>query len=178
MFLLWMRIERAHDRPLCEAIRNGHGYPRRVTGPHLVGPGLQVGITVRDSCVHDSWSRVYYRPRTPTRSWPDFPLVCKSSGAVLRGREVESSTVTERVEMKAPSEPSIRYRTLPQVGARRATICARNQRSLSRRIFRGEHEQVHSMQQERTFTFMWGVQSLVTAPPGPTLEQVTRGFVG
>ena len=133
-------LRRAHDRPRCEAIRNGHGYPRRVADPHLVGPGLQVGITARDSCVHDSWSRVYYRPRTPTRSWPEFPLVRKTSGAVLRGREVESSTVTKGVEMKILSEPSVRDCTLPPVEARGVTTYVHNQHSMSGHIFRGEYE--------------------------------------
>jgi len=136
-------LRRAHDRPRCEAIRNGHGYPRCVAGPHLVGPGPQVGImAVRDSWVYDSWSRVYYRrpPRTPTRSWPEFPLVRKTSGAVLCGREIESSTVTKRVEMKILSEPSVRDCTLPPIEARGVTICVRNQHSMSGHIFRGEYE--------------------------------------
>jgi len=79
-------------------------------------------------------------PRAPMRSWPEFPLVRKTSGAVLCGREVESSTVTKSLEMKIPPEPSVRDGTLPPIEARGTTIYVHNKGSLSRHLFRGEYE--------------------------------------
>jgi len=74
------------------------------------------------------------------RNWPEFPLVRKALGAVLCGREVESSNVTKRLEMKILPEPSVRDSTLASVEARGVTIYVHNKGSLSRHIFRGEYE--------------------------------------
>jgi len=85
---------------------------------HLLGPGPQIGITVWDSCVRDSCRRVCYHPPDSHEELARVSAVRKFSGAVLRGCELESSTAIKRAEMKILSEPSIRDRTLPQVGAR------------------------------------------------------------